>query len=1398
MQINCIFVNGKKYLFMKQIYLLILGLITSINLLSQTTVVSAPASNGSLGGGGGHGIQFWVKNNNTYPIRLFRINASNSISANPVSHTYSVSFKATANNSAPGAINAGNGWTAAGSFVHNQCFSTTYPVLSNLAIDIPAGSTYRIWISNTNATNVVRSNIFFPSAGVSTGSNGGVDIMTGDSIGWWGSPTASGASNPFIDFVGSIEFYQSAACTGSPEVGSIVGPTGACSGDNRFYYLNGYIPGNNITYQWQVSTTSPTTGFTNTGTNTTMLARTHGATNEFFRCIATCGSLRDTTPIFADTLNPFYLCYCKPTVPSTPSSWGSIETVQFATTSTSNTASPCENYTDYRSLPIPKVRAGEPLSITLGNKICSPNGFNYAANCWIDLNRSGVFDAGEAIVKGFNMGGANNISAKVTQNYNIPLASPIGITGMRFHLNGNATAPPTDPCNIQTLWAEMEDYLVEIVRDSNDIKMDSITGLVDGCELGNTNINFKATNIGIKTMNPVVVSYSVNGGTPVTENFATLAPGATASYTFTAQANLTGLGPKVIRVWHQNSLDTNKRNDTQIFRIVNYAIPPNLVGQNDTVCIGSTSSTLLAPSTPPFLTRWYSNAAGDTVIGSGDQSFISNPTTTVTRYAKSVNVVTANFGPAAMAPNVLDFGTGQGLFFNVLRNRVRINSVKVRFNTAGVAALEIRNPANTAQLFITSFLVLTPNTDVTVPIGFDLPIGTGYRMVLNSTTGGVFAINDFAGFPQQIPGVISITGNTNTFTPPRYNYFFDWNVTYDVCESPLIPVTSVYLAGVNAPIKTLYKDTFFCQYPTVFLDANNAGSTYKWQDNSTGRTIQVTSSGTYKVSITNAQGCKSTDSSNIVIRSSPIFQIGNDTTICAGKTVRLKSGFSNAGYNHVWSDGSLEPFLDVKSAGEYTVDVFNTATQCGYRDTIVVSTSPSPNAFLGRDTFACNNVPIAIKAPNPGTYTYVWDNGTAGATRTVTTNGVNKIWVDVTDVSNAFGCKATDTILVTLASLVKPNIGPDVVTCTNPQSIGVAAGNDLEYRWSNGGTTNNIMVTETNDYILTVTQVNTTCSYLDTVKVTFRTNPPLDLGPDIFTCKNDPITITANTGWTTYSWSNGFNVNKITVTPSPGDNFYTLNVTGPCGNASKVKKVTYLSTAPDVSLPDDKLVCEPTTLSIPSPGAGVDILWSTNETGNSITVDKTGTYWVSLSNVCGSKTDAIRIIFDTLPSPDFLANWTGTFASFSNKSFNAVTYSWEFGDDSTSTEKHPIHRYAELKEYTVKLTVKNSCDSSVTLTKLIDLRKKPGSIQSTDLDIVSVYPNPTSNEFVIKHSAASAKEYTLEMMTMDGRVVKIISQKFDVNGEVKLNVSNMTEGNYILRLTDAKGNQELKKLSIIR
>ena len=1552
MEIIHIFVNGKKNLFMKHLYLLVLSIILGGHLMSQTIVPSGTTPNGT---GTNVGSQFWVENTNSYTIRLFRINMQNNVSQVPLTQTFNVWFKPNAANSAPGALTAANGWTNAGSFVHNQKFGSLFPIVSNLAIDIPAGATYRIWVSSTN---VMGYSVVNPGGGVVTNTVNGVTIKSGDSISWWGGVNNTGPAdqlNPLAQFVGEIEFDSLLTCAGKPQVGNIIGTQGSCANDVKFYYLSGYKARNGITYQWQISTTSPTAGFANTGTNTTMLARTHGVTSEYLRCIATCGSLRDTTPVFADTLNPFYLCYCASF--ATDPDDTKIDSVIFSTTRTGSATTLCEVYTDYRGLPIPTLRAGESYNVDVVNGSCSGNFFTSTGAVFVDFNQNGVWDAAERLGTGWS---ATGLQQKFKSSLVIPL-NPIalGITGLRvLHREGLGTTPPTSAnmCGVYT-WGETEDYLVRIIKDSNDIRMDSITGLANGCDLGNTNINFKATNIGYKTMNPLVVSYSVNGGTPITENFASLAPGVTASYTFATPANLAGNGIKVIKVWHQNSLDTNKKNDTQVFTIYSYPTPPNLTPIHDTVCIGSAFTTFTAASNPPFMTRWYTDAATNTEVATGNTLVVNNPTATSVRYAKSVFIVNGKVGPTAITPSIADASpVGQGLLFNVMRNKVRINSVKVRFSQAGVAAIEIRNPAN-AVLQTTSFLVLTANTDVTVPLNIDLPIGTGYRMLVNATSGQAYSIAGYSGFPQMIPGVISITGNTNTFTPPRYNYFFDWDVTYDACSSSVVAVNSVYLNGVNAPLMTLSKDTSICEYPIAIFNANlnmnDTTSRYLWSTGSTNRTISVVSSGLYKVTITNYWGCKSVDSIKATVYPSPIFELGNDTTICSGKTLRLITGFSNAGYSHSWglryakgplpasanqnlnalnkgimfnvlrdglvfrnfktrlnitgsspatlgfairdaanvtyfsktvqipasmnnkdviidiekiipkgndykilltsltsnatiasvnsftgfpiiepniitinSDESqgtnnyhyffewqlshkldpsdqMEPYYNVSSPGWYYGYIFNTNVGCGYEDDRLVSMVPSPNAFLGKDTFACNNSPITIKAPNPGTYTYLWDNGLATPTRTVNTNGINKVWVKVTDISNAYGCTTVDTVMVTLASLAKPNLGADVITCNNPYSINITPDPLLEYRWSNGGTTNNIKVNESNDYVLTVTQVNTTCSYMDTVKVTIRSNPPINLGADIVTCKNDPITITANTGWTTYAWSNGFNVNKITVIPTPGTSTYTLTVTGPCGNETVTKNIKYTAGVPDVTLPEDKIVCTPEILTIPNPGAGYNVLWSTKDTSLSITVDKTGTYWVSISNECGSKSDAIRIIFDTIPIPDFIANWTGTsgpltFASFTNKSINAVSYSWNFGDDSTSADKHPTHIYKVRKEYTVKLTVKNSCDSTVTFTKIIDLTKKPSGIQASQLYEISVFPNPAINMFTVKHPDALSQDYSLELITIDGRIVRVLSEKFDSNGEINVPISDIAEGSYILRIIDKNGHQELKKLSIIK
>ncbi len=93
-----------------------------------------------------------------------------------------------------------------------------------------------------------------------------------------------------------------------------------------------------------------------------------------------------------------------------------------------------------------------------------------------------------------------------------------------------------------------------------------------------------------------------------------------------------------------------------------------------------------------------------------------------------------------------------------------------------------------------------------------------------------------------------------------------------------------------------------------------------------------------------------------------------------------------------------------------------------------------------------------------------------------------------------------------------------------------------------------------------------------------------------------------------------------------------------------------------------------------------------------------GTYNVSLvasnENETATKTAAITVLEQTLPPvANFNSNVTEGYAplsvQFIDLSENATEWNWDFGDQTYSTEKDPVHRYCKSGKYTVKLTVKN-------------------------------------------------------------------------------------------------------------
>jgi PKD repeat protein len=70
----------------------------------------------------------------------------------------------------------------------------------------------------------------------------------------------------------------------------------------------------------------------------------------------------------------------------------------------------------------------------------------------------------------------------------------------------------------------------------------------------------------------------------------------------------------------------------------------------------------------------------------------------------------------------------------------------------------------------------------------------------------------------------------------------------------------------------------------------------------------------------------------------------------------------------------------------------------------------------------------------------------------------------------------------------------------------------------------------------------------------------------------------------------------------------------------------------------------------------------------------------------------------------FVSSKVGAIVTFTDKSENAESYQWDFGDGTNSLEKNPVKTFTQDKTYTVKLTVKRCGERASTATEAIDMK----------------------------------------------------------------------------------------------
>ncbi len=207
------------------------------------------------------------------------------------------------------------------------------------------------------------------------------------------------------------------------------------------------------------------------------------------------------------------------------------------------------------------------------------------------------------------------------------------------------------------------------------------------------------------------------------------------------------------------------------------------------------------------------------------------------------------------------------------------------------------------------------------------------------------------------------------------------------------------------------------------LNAGNPGSTYLWSNGSTASTLNVVQSGVYAVTVTTSKNCSSQDQVNVTINPLPIIDLGNDQTLCHGKTTTLDAGNFTGTYE--WSDNSSGRYLQVGSSGNYSVTLTN-GLGCSATDQVNVTIRPALGLELGEDRLLCGNGGLFLSA-GVDNVTYAWgsNTGLTATTKDIRPTLAGTYWISIRD---AFNCTASDTVKVTptteniTASFLMPSV----------------------------------------------------------------------------------------------------------------------------------------------------------------------------------------------------------------------------------------------------------------------------------------------------------------------------------------------------------------------------------------
>ncbi len=585
----------------------------------------------------------------------------------------------------------------------------------------------------------------------------------------------------------------------------------------------------------------------------------------------------------------------------------------------------------------------------------------------------------------------------------------------------------------------------------------------------------------------------------------------------------------------------------------------------------------------------------------------------------------------------------------------------------------------------------------------------------------------------------------------------------------------------------------------IFTNSSTVGANYFWDfgdgtiSSQQNPTKNYTVSGNYivKLTVTNATGCSSFISQNIIVNNALIadFTISGYDNCAIGNVLTFNNSSVGTGATYLWNfgDGTTStlsnPTKTYIAAGTYiiTLKVNNGTCLDSTSKTISLQVKPIAAFSVSSSSQCLKNNSFIFTNNSIGAISYFWDfgDGTTSSLQNPTKNyTVSGNYTVKLTATNTAGCSITATQIITVNNALIAdftitgynNCAVNTLLTFNNTSSGTVTSTSWNFGDGTTSTLNNPTKTYTTagTYTITFKISNGTCSDSITKTISLQTKPTAS-----FVVNNNSQCLSGNsfsfTNQSTgsiigYSWNFGdsttSNVQHPTKTYTTAGNYnVVLTVFNSNGCTDQSTVVVSVKGNPTINFTvNSDIQCLTgnvfTFTNTSGTQAGVTYYWNFGDGLNSTqnTITKTyafiGTYQVSLvaTNGTNCKDSLVKTVsVVNKPTPSF----TTTSSSDCNNSSiiftnttsinNGIIYKWFFGDGSTSTEKNPTHIYSSGGSYLVKLiaTLNSGCADS--MTQNIFVPTKPIASFSSNAN-----SNPCSNVHIVNftnNSTGSISNY---------------------------------------------------------